>query len=356
MRVAWFPKTDQLVGGNPYWKLLQSALEQQGVEFETSHAGFYMAKRWLWAKQRRVDVLHFHFIQSQYGSEGPRASLRRVIVFAQNLLFARLLGYRIVWTVHDLMPTWPLEPHWVEYLARLVIAHFSQVVVVHCIKAKELVARHFGRQAGVFVIPHPSFIGFYPDSVNKEFARKQLGLTNQKRVLLFFGGIRPNKGIDRLIDAFISLQGDDWVLLIAGRPWQPMSYVEDIVLRARRDPRIYLSVEDIPEDKVQVYYRAADAVVLPFVNILTSSSALLAMSFGRPVIAPAIGCLTELITPDTGVLYDPNQHNGLTDAIRSLTGKDLEILGKNAFRQVKCHTWDNMATEMRKLYQGWIAQ
>jgi hypothetical protein len=65
MRVAWFPKPSAY-GGNPYWELLHRHLAALGVEFETSHDGHWMSGRWLWANRGRVQVLHFHWIQSHY--------------------------------------------------------------------------------------------------------------------------------------------------------------------------------------------------------------------------------------------------------------------------------------------------
>ena len=104
MNVAWFPKTEDLQG-NPYWESLQNKLIELGVRFEDSHNGSFMTKRWLYKNRSRVDILHFHFIQPQYSLGGNKASLRRVRWFAENLLLARILGYKIIWTVHDLFPT-----------------------------------------------------------------------------------------------------------------------------------------------------------------------------------------------------------------------------------------------------------
>ncbi len=65
-----------------------------------------------------------------------------------------------------------------------------------------------------------------------------------------------------------------------------------------------LALETIPDDQMQVYLRAADAVVLPYRDVLSSGSAILAMTFGQPVIAPAIGCLPESLGSEGTILYD----------------------------------------------------
>ena len=67
---------------------------------------------------------------------------------------------------------------------------------------------------------------------------------------------------------------------------------------------------------MQMYLRAADAVVLPYKDVLTSGSAILAMTFGQPVIAPAIGCLPESLGAEGTILYDPSTPDGLERALR----------------------------------------
>ena len=169
MQVAWFPKTEDLAG-NPYWQRLQEALQGLGVEFETSHNSYWTQRRWLLENRRRVKVLHFHFIQPQYAI-GEKASLRRLCKFTVDLVLARALGYRIVWTVHDLMPTWPKEPRRVEWLARYVIASLAHEVIVHCEEAGRLVRCAFHRSRRVSILPLPGYADAHPNTISAVQAR-----------------------------------------------------------------------------------------------------------------------------------------------------------------------------------------
>ena len=113
LTVASFPGLEELAA-NPYWSILHRALSDAGINFvpETSQFG----RRWLWANRKVVNVLHFHYIQQFYAYEGTHARLRWVLRFARNLLLARIWGYRTVFTLHNLSPTYPLHPGWVDYL------------------------------------------------------------------------------------------------------------------------------------------------------------------------------------------------------------------------------------------------
>jgi glycosyltransferase involved in cell wall biosynthesis len=163
------------------------------------------------------------------------------------------------------------------------------------------------------------------------------------------GTIRAYKGIERLVEVFRRIPDEDLVLVIAGKPWHTMPESQ-IQAFSQGDRRIVLVPQYIPDTELQTYYKAADAVVLPYTNVLSSGSALLAMSFGRPVIAPAVGCLSELITPETGILYDPFSDDGLYRAIVEAFSQSLEATGENAFQRAAGFTWDQMAKKTLQAY------
>ena len=133
-----------------------------------------------------------------------------------------------------------------------------------------------------------------------------LNLGQEKYVFAFFGGIRPNKGLEELIQAFIRIRNENTHLVIAGAIDRQESYAKSLLKTADNNPRIHFYFKRIPDKEVQVFINASDVVVLPFSKILTSGSAHLAMSFQRPVIAPNVGCLSELIESNMGWLYEQN--------------------------------------------------
>ncbi len=349
MRVAWFSKAADLAG-NPYWPRLQAELEALGVAFESSHASTWTARRWLLEHRRTVDVLHFHFVQPQYMGPGERASLRRLLKFSSDLLLARLLGYRIVWTMHDLVPTWPKEPAWVERLARFAIAWLAHDVIVHCQEARRLLRSHFRRSRRVWVLPLPSYADVHPNQVSRAEARIRLGLAQHSFVVGFIGGVRPNKGLEDLIAAFEQVNDPQAALLIAGRPWPPQSYVDEVRRLAEANPRIVLRVNDISDEEMQLYLNAADVLAFPFRQVLTSSSAALAMSFGRPIIAPRLGCLPELVGQDAGFIYEVGDVAALASAIEQAARADLSIMGAAAARRANAASWRDLALGTLSVY------
>jgi len=153
--VVHFPSLQSL-SGNPYWSMLGDALTQRGRQCCDSEAAF--GRRWLIRNLRKVDILHFHYVQQFQAYEGTQARLRWVLRFASNLLLARLLGYRTVFTVHNATPTYPLEPRWVDRLGHSAAVNLTQSVIVHCEAARQLANDESGRHEYVYIVSHPRFV------------------------------------------------------------------------------------------------------------------------------------------------------------------------------------------------------
>ena len=147
------------------------------------------------------------------------------------------------------------------------------------------------------------------------------------------------------------MDAPDVRLVIAGRP-VGTTIETDLRAAAAGDARISLHLRAIPDDEMQLYLRACDAMVLPFRDVLTSGSAILAMSFGRAVIAPRLGCLPETLTDDAAILYDPTAPDALRNALTTALGADLVGLGEAAAQRAATLGWDDIATATAALYRG----
>jgi beta-1,4-mannosyltransferase len=147
------------------------------------------------------------------------------------------------------------------------------------------------------VVPLGHFRGTYPDTVSREDARAALGIPEGARVLAFVGLVRPYKNVPHLVRTVRALRGEsgEVILLVAGMP-HSSALAAEVREAAGGDPRVRLALRHVPDEDVQRYLRAADLVVLPFKDITNSASALLALSFDRPVLVPARGAMGELQT------------------------------------------------------------
>ena len=86
-------------------------------------------------------------------------------------------------------------------------------------------------------------------------------------------------------------------------------------------------------------------------DILTSGSAITALSFGRPIIVPAIGCLPETIDDSIGIVYDPHQPDALAQAMKTIRQRDLTALNVAAYRYAESLSWDAIAQLTLEAYR-----
>jgi glycosyltransferase involved in cell wall biosynthesis len=203
------------------------------------------------------------------------------------------------------------------------------------------------------VLPHGNYVGQYAVDLDRDAARAELDLASAGPIFAFVGSIRGYKGVDELVRAFSGAAdlGPDARLLICGKPL-PARIGRELEQHAAADRRIRLRLERLPEADLSRVLRASDAVVLPFRDILTSGSAILALSHGRPVIAPALGCLPETLPADATILYDPSDLDALAAALHEAAGLDLAAMGLRARAFADTLDWGPIAAATAELYRG----
>ena len=241
------------------------------------------------------DVWHLHWPDGLLSK--PRAGLvaAKVGVLMALLEAARMRGIKRVWTIHNLQSHEGFHPaierrFWSGLLKRLDgYISLSEAVRTAALGRFPLLGSLPG-----FVIPPGSFRGLYPDQVTREQARNRLRLPNDATVLAHVGQIRQYKNVSHLIRTFRSISGEKAaVLLVAGRP-HPASLAQDVQTAAAHDRRVRLSLDFVPDEQIQFYLRSADLVVLPYSEIANSGSAMLSLSFDRPMLVPRQGAMPEL--------------------------------------------------------------
>lgn len=356
MKVLFLPDYS---AANAYQRELAAALARKGV---TVTADPTRARRVLpvleaVSRHGRPDVLHVHWTEPYISSRGrvDRVKAQRTLL---ELRLMRRAGAAIVWTAHDLYRhDRPEDPREGAFMRGLF--ETSSTVIAHCEAAAAALLETLGLGAAegerVRVIPHGHYAGAYPVDIGRAEARRRLGLGADERVVAFVGWVRPYKGVAELVDAFSRIDAPQARLLVAGKALDD-AYAERLLAAARGDPRVRVTLGFIPDPELQVYLNAADVVATPFLEIFTSGSVLLAMSFGRAVVAPRRGCVAEALDEEGGVLYDPTDPAGLEDALRRALASDLEAMGEHNRARLPEFAWDRVAADTLAAYEEAVAR
>lgn len=164
--------------------------------------------------------------------------------------------------------------------------------------------------------------------------------------LLFFGFVRPYKGLDLLIEALALLPSDlDVRLTIAGEFWQgsdeTRARIEELGLAEKIEiVDRYLSEQDVAE-----YFARAHALVLPYRSATGSGVVAIAHHYEKPVIVTRVGGLPDVVEDGvTGFVVEPESPDALAAAIENLAERDLTAM-VDAVRRFKAEklTWTGLA-------------
>ena len=358
VRLAWFPPTS---GINPYQDLLYRHLADLGVELERDAVFSF---RWLWRGRGRVTLLHFHWRPDRYYDwpddydcwHPPRPLRRplgwlRLCWFAAQLAAARGLGYRIVWTIHEVMPKGTSSAR-LSHAAAVALARSSSVLLAHDhATAERAKALGIPGKKPVHIVPHGSYLGLYPPGRPREDVRKELGIADDAVVFLSFGIVREEKDLGVLARALEGLHRADVVLVVAGEVREEIAWRE-IRDAAARDERIRLLPGRVPDERVAELFDACDVAVFARRNGWTSGSLILAMSLGLPVVAADAPAYVDLTGGDeAGWFFDGGDAESLRLALERAAGAAAARAEKGAAarRRAESLQWPEVARRTLEL-------
>jgi glycosyltransferase involved in cell wall biosynthesis len=258
-------------------------------------------------------ILHIHWVFQFSLPWARRQAVARLVMqwwFWLYLWSAQTLGYRIVWTAHDLLP------HDRVFFddrkaRRYVIGRADAVIAPSEATASELARLGV---ADAEVIPFGSYAGPYPTTLGRQEARKDLGLGAGDVAVLLVGKIERYKGADLLLQAAASLPPSSPLkVIVAGACGDDAYRATLLELAARAGTRVIVRLEWIPDEELAAYLEAADFAAFPFRAVTNSSSIVLAQSFGLPVLIPNLTSLSD-VPEEVAIRYDPLE-GGLLQAL-----------------------------------------
>ena len=337
---------------NPYIRLLVQALRQRGLTVHTEAPyrlrTFFVLFLAVY-HSGRPDVIHLQWQHPIFvASTFPSAFIKTCAFFGQWALL-RIFGVRFVWTVHNVVNHHGRFVRWELAVARLW-ARMVDGIIVHCETARTIVADAYRiAPARITVVPHGTFSAHYatPQCSRTEL-RTKLALPADACVFLFFGLIRAYKGVETLIAAFQRMADPGRELVIVGRP-EPPQLASDLQRQSNDDKHIRFVFEYVPDDRLPHYICAADVVVLPYTDVLTSGAVNLAGALSRPVVVPRRGCFVDL--PEDGCFkYDPACEDGLDAALAAASAAPLADMGRILHDFVEQQSWENVAAQTAAVY------
>ncbi len=278
---------------------------------------------WHTALLGRYDVFHVHWPEQLVRAKNPVSSFVKKLLFRALLARFRLSKIAVVRTLHNLKPHEPGDSD-----EELLLDKLDEATDVY-IRLNPTTPMDPAK--GVTIL-HGHYIGRYPGAVVSD---------SESGRLLYFGLIRPYKGVERLLEVFRSMDAPGLSLRVVGKPSQELRALVEEACAA--DARITSRLEFVPDDVLATEIYKAEMVILPYKEMHNSGAILVALSLGRPVLAPR-SPTNELLAQEVGEawvnMYDGELtgeivrdtlrlvRSGARSAVPSLKERDWPVIGK----------------------------
>jgi len=331
----------------------------KGLEFFTFYKNIFTSKinfinglKWLigsiisivHARFSGVSVFHFHVFYSN-------------ILVLFNLLLVRSLLGKVVLTVHDVSSF--ANPSDSSIIGRMIYK-FTDLILTHNEFSKlEIIKVNTDLSSCIYIVPHGNYTPFINIQDDKEKSRKQLGIPNNKKVLLFFGMIKKVKGLEVLLQALKNVikENPDVLLVIAGKPWENnFTTYQRIIDENNLANYCLLHTKFIPHADVEHYYCAADLVVLPYKKIYQSGVLMMTLSYGKPALVSDLPPLKEVVTDmENAFLFETENSTSLAKKINLilLDPEKLEQVRKNGEDLINTkYDWNEIGRQTKQAYQS----
>lgn len=281
-------------------------------------------------------------------------------------LYYRILGKKLIFTAHNINAG--VRDGTDSFMNRLSLRFMYKVVdhiIVHTTKMRRQIIEDFGvNETKVTVLPYGINDMVFKSKLTGIQARKKLNLKQNNKILLFFGFITPYKGLEYLLLALAKeVKRDDALRLIiagkidknSGKYWR---HIRRIIKENNLEGYIIEKIGFVPDRDVEVYFKAADILILPYRYIFQSGVLFLAYNFGLPVIATDVGSLREYIINDnTGLVCKPEDPDDLAEKINLYFKSDkftnLDDYRDKLFKYVnEKYSWDKIGEETCTVYEN----
>ena len=254
-------------------------------------------------------------------------------------------GIKTAYLIHNVIPH--EERKWDKGLAKLALRQGAEFIVQTQSEVERL--SKLINNKNIHLCELPPYFGLKTELIAQEDARKELDLPQGHKIFLFFGIVRPYKGLQVLIDAFNELQktNTNSHLLIAGEFWENKSaYLNQIRQYGLMD-QVTLIDEYIPNEKLPVIFAAADCLVAPYTGGTQSAVVGLGIAYGLPTI------VTEHLA--AGISEENRKYVAVIPAqdCEELTSKMIEMVNQGRPAPVQpddpINGWDTLVKTIEQM-------
>jgi beta-1,4-mannosyltransferase len=314
---------------NPFQQQMIHFLQNNGFEVTVGEkrkfAGIYKT-----VKKHNPEIVYFDWVHSFIISRSLIWSYIKSFLFILEIIYlSSVKKIPIIHTLHNVQNHIQLRLNLERVVYGFFLKRCSKIRVYSEEVRQEAIYKFNILPDRIYVIQDIPYHQYYSNYCTKKESRDHLNIAESAFVFLFFGRIKMYKGLENLIQSFLSMSKPDDCLLIAGEN-PDQEYRVKLQNLSGKNPRILWFDRFITKDEVQYFFNAANVVVLPFIRIDHSGTIDLAMSFSKPVITLKTDSTKVLLAHQEILLFDKPQD--LTECLIKVRQINTEEIGCQNFK------------------------
>ena len=192
---------------------------------------------------------------------------------------------------------------------------------------------------------HPTYSFYNNNRFTKSEAKEKMGLKG-KKVVLFFGYVKPYKGLDILIKSlpYVREQMPDAHLLIVGEVYGNSRLYYDLIDELNLNDHVTFRRQFVPNEQVEIFFKASDVLALPYIHATQSGVAQIGFDMGLGAVVTPVGGLPEIITDkETGIVAHSTSPEDFALALKAFFRLGKKNIIERAGKENKKYSWDVFA-------------
>lgn len=326
---------------NAYTEMFADAINSSGYIEVVEHVFHFR----FW----KCDIVHFHWPENEFLPNF--SNLKNVLRFFYVwfwLFWVKFFGVKIVWTAHNSFPHEKKSTFWVRQFWVLFLKMTDAVVYLSNSSADEIFSLYpFMRRKKYFVTRHGDYSPQLKDVNQADVGPDVKEILGGGEYILHFGLVRPYKNVDVLIQEYVRLGRNDIRLVVAGKIFGEQ-LERDLVNMLPADGGVVLLDRFLNNAELFALIGSASLIVMPYKKVLNSGSALLALTFGKRIVVPALPVMLALkdeVGQDFVLTYEGEISAEFIGYVLDLEHDTLES------PDLSLHQWDKIGSEVSDLYR-----
>src|SRR3989338_2484132 len=280
--------------------------------------------------------------------------------FRPLIVDIKKMNSKIVFTMHDVEHIG--EKHLINNNILSSFYSLADAAIVGNEQEKKLLRQNFSFQKPTVIAQHGTYNLFDRGAITVTGAKQKLGYDSNGFVVLFFGFLRENKGLDILLKAVAELKNKKlnktiklYVAATVRNQYEQIKLYQNMIESLGISDKVKVNIQKdsvFNLDEIETYFKASDCVALPYTTISQSGVINLAFGFNKPVIFSDAFISSSELDGKLGIMVPSNNVEKLTEAIEKMTKNYSEIVSsfnRNIQEYNTIHSWDNIASALFEL-------